>query len=164
MSPSPGSAEDTVLSRIISAVSTRMQSWMDRIIAQTTYTSEVHSGAGWQNILALNNYPFIGTPTIAIDGDSVSSDDLLFHAKSGLVEYIDVWPGGFGNITATYDAGYATTPTDIQDACITECMYEYKMQRKGDRIGETGSAAEAGGTSKYLVDAWQPQTLATMRR
>ena len=74
--------------------------------------------------LLLPAFPVIGTPTIKIDGETVTDWEIgrergILRRKSG------VWPDGLDNIRIKWTHGWAEIPADIQDAVLEQAETEY---------------------------------------
>lgn len=140
---------DSLLTRLISASSDYIQTWLNRQIALQSYT-ETRDGTGG-NRLMFANYPATGVTSLYIDG-------LLIPPSSG--PGVDGWVadqfkvslrGRYAfsrdvqNVTITYTAGFATTPTEIEQACVELVSRRFKDK---DRIGIT-SKGLAGETISF---------------
>src|SRR5579863_2695572 len=143
--------DDALLSRLISAASQFIQSWLNRQIAPGDWR-EVRDGTGGQR-LAFANFPVAGVLSLSIDGLEIPP------APSG---------GGYGagyvfspteltlrgyvftrraqNVIITYTAGYTATPPDITQACIELVCQRY---RERSRIGEVSRALGGGETVSF---------------
>jgi hypothetical protein len=139
--------DDGVLTRLVTAASTFIQTWLSRQIASQSY-DELRDGHGKQR-LPLANYPVTAITMVTVDGvaippapDTISPGYRLVNDHVILNGY---WfTRGMGNVEITYTAGYSSTPADIEQACIELCALKYRAR---DRIGLVSQAmGVAGGT------------------
>ena len=118
-----------------------------RRFAQTTHTTETHSGDGSKNLWVANP-PIISVSAVTIDNETVSEatdyDDydgyriepLVKGCKMpGLLYRSDGWDEGDQNIEVTYSGGYATIPYDIRRAAIMICRGWYDLYRYTETVG-----------------------------
>ena len=74
--------------------------------------------------LLLPAFPVIGTPTIKINGETVTDWDIgrergILRRKGG------VWPDGLDNIHIKWTHGWAEIPADIQDAILEQAETQF---------------------------------------
>jgi hypothetical protein len=149
------SVDDALLTRLITAASQFIQTWLQRQIAVTDWI-EIRDGNGGQR-LAFANFPVSQVWSLSIDGLTIPPAP----APGGIT-------GGFGagyvfsptelalrgyvftrraqNVSVTYTAGYAGVPPDIAQACIELVCQRY---RERARIGEVSKALIGGETVTY---------------
>jgi hypothetical protein len=149
------SVDDALLSRLVTAASQFVQTWLQRQIAVTDWI-EIRDGNGGQR-LAFANFPVSQMWSLSIDGLTIPPAP----APGGIT-------GGFGagyvfsptelalrgyvftrraqNVSVTYTAGYASVPPDIAQACIELVCQRY---RERARIGEVSKALISGETVTY---------------
>lgn len=155
--------DDALLQRLITAISTAIQSYLNRTIASTQYT-EAYSGSG-SDTLAIANYPIqsvqslvIAKATIAASADGflpgyIFDDRFLYligqsFYQGGLAPGVfPKWPPK--GVQITYTAGYATTPADLEQAVIEAIGLRFKER---DRIG-VQSKSLATETISYVLNA-----------
>ena len=149
---------DTLLSRLITACSAFIESWLNRTIAQANYT-ETRNGTGGAQMI-LDNYPVTAVSAVTVDGIAVpvrpplgagSSGVYTFNGSPGGYVFDDqsvmisggCFPRGFQNVVISYTAGYASTPADIEQSCIDMIGDWFRYI---DRIGKTSQAIEGQST------------------
>src|SRR5690242_13553606 len=64
-----GTTDDGMLSRLVTAVSTAIESFLSRSLAQATYT-ETRDGNG-RRALMLGNYPVTAVASVTVDGTAI---------------------------------------------------------------------------------------------
>ena len=140
--------DDGVLSRLITAASGFIQTWLNRQIASQSYT-ETRDGHGGR-VLVLANYPATAVSAVTINGvaippapDTVTAGYRLVNDSIILAGY--TFTRGYGNVEISYTAGYASTPPEIEQACIELCALKYRAR---DRIGLTSQAMGVAGSSQ----------------
>lgn len=160
---------DSLLSRLISASSAYMQSWMSRTIAQQTY-NETRNGLGG-NVMVLINQPIISVASVIVNGINIVArpplgpgastgygfgfnfDDTRIFLSGGAT-----FCKGFANVNVTYDAGFATVPPDLDQACV-EMVGDWFKYR--DRIGKLSEGIE-GQTISFARDQIPPRVLGVL--
>lgn len=136
-----GSADDALLTSLVSATSAALETIMNRTVNQTTYT-DVQDGNGRAQLLLVNR-PVILVSGVLIDGVAVPQA-VGFGAGWGLdgnVVYLRnrVFARGLRNVSVTYSAGWAVVPDDIKQATIETAALKYKQKE------------QSGYTSKSLA-------------
>ena len=143
--------DDGLLSRLISAASQFILTWLNRPIAAGDWR-EVRDGTGGQR-LAFANFPVSAVLSLSIDGLSIppAAEDGGFGAgyvftptELALRGY--VFTRRPQNVVITYTAGYAVTPPDIAQACIELVCQRYKERT---RIGEVSRSVGGSETVSY---------------
>lgn len=125
------SADDTLLSRLVSAQSRLIQSWLNRRIAPQAYT-EVRDGQGMgrgRYVMSLNNLPVYNVSSLKVSGIDIpqSADNGVLQPGYGF-DSKQVWLApvgpisnrfnssmfelihGVGNIVVKYNAGFMVLP------------------------------------------------------
>ncbi|HEX3861761.1 MAG TPA: hypothetical protein VHY35_08705 [Stellaceae bacterium] len=145
--------DDALLTRLITAASRFIQSWLSRQIAVGDW-QEVRDGTGGQR-LAFANFPVTAVLSLSIDGLSIppAPPDGGFGAgyvfsptELALRGY--VFTRRPQNVVVAYTAGYAETPPDIAQACVELVCRRY---RERTRIGEVSRAVSGGDTATFSL-------------
>ena len=149
--------DDALLTRLVSAASQYIQSWLNRSIVSADY-SEVRDGTGGET-LQFACFPVTDVATVTID------DHVVPHAPSTVAAgyafsstQLSVrgyrFTRGVQNIAISYTAGYAIVPPDIAQACVELVSLRY---RERGRIGElsrsVGGAETVAFSQKDLSNA-----------
>ncbi len=143
--------DDTLLTRLITAASQFIQSWLNRQIAPADW-QEVRDGTGGQR-LAFANFPVTAVLSLSIDGLEIppapsgggyGSGYVFSPTELALRGY--VFTRRAQNVIVTYTAGYAATPPDIAQACIELVCQRY---RERTRIGEVSRALGGSETVSF---------------
>lgn len=120
---------DDEFDKIVSRASKFIQSQTHRQLVETTY-EETIDGEGVKE-LYLSEYPVISVSSIVVDdttvydGSSQDGNDYYIYNDSGLIIRDIAWEEDYQNIVVTYDAGYATIPGDLEQACIELVAFKY---------------------------------------
>lgn len=143
-------ADDAIVARLITAESANVQSWLNRTIAIAPYT-ETRDGTG-NAVILLRHPPVISITSLAVDGLAVPAATGLTDtgyrlAGRKLLLNTAIFTRGLGNVTVTYQAGYATPPPDLEQAVIELIALRYKER---DRIGHS-SKSLAGETVAFFI-------------
>ncbi len=148
--------DDALLTRLVTAASQYIQSWLNRPIASADYL-EVRDGTGGQT-LQFACFPVIDVMSLTIDRQAIpragSSRAGYAFGPTQLSVSGYRFSRGLQNIVIGYTAGYSTIPSDIAQACIELVALRY---RERTRIGETsrslGGAETVAFSQKDLSDA-----------
>jgi outer membrane receptor for Fe3+-dicitrate len=156
--------DDALLTRLVSAASQFVQTYMNRTIPSASYT-EKRTGSG-SNTLALANYPVTAVNSLVIANVAISPssdgvqagyvfDDRFIYLignayaasafPGAAPNHFPKWPPKFVQIN--YTAGFASTPLDIEQAVLELVGLRY---REKNRIGQV-SEAIAGATTAYFI-------------
>ena len=146
--------DDQLLTRLVTAASQYIQTWLNRRIALADYL-ETRDGTGGRR-LEFGCFPVSAVSSLTIDGIEIpaaSSPATNTGVTPGYVfsttqlvlrEYI--FRRGAQNVTFSYTAGYATIPPEIAQACIELVALRY---RERTRIGEVSKSVGGGETVTY---------------
>jgi|GEM_PF-1428286 len=122
--------DDTLIQKILTRTSTWIQKYCNRVFIAADYT-EYYDGDGTKELL-VNQYPINSIASMYDDYDRVfGSDtaitvaDLVYYPEGRIVYPYNSFMRGQKNIKITYNAGYATIPADLEQACIKMVASEY---------------------------------------
>ena len=146
--------DDALLTRLITAASQYIQTWLNRQIAQSDYV-EVRDGTGGQR-LQFACFPVSAVLSLTIDGVTIPPAPPPSPSAGLTVGYVfsrtQLAVRGYyftrrtQNVVVTYTAGYPTTPPEIAQACIEMVTLRY---RERTRVGEVSRSAGGGETVTY---------------
>jgi len=175
------SAEDTLLQNLITRGSLQMLRWMNRDhIVATSYT-ENRDGNGALFMLP-RNFPLVSVSSVIVNGipipgamDQVSPgyvfDAYKIMLRGGSSAFYSLGPyssqyqyrftRGFQNVQLVYTAGYATVPSDLQQAAIEGFAYMY---RRRTHIGEDSNSASGEVTIGFSKDMLPGSVLLTLEQ
>jgi hypothetical protein len=145
------SGDDALLSRLITAVSAGILSWLNRTLASAAYT-ETRNGTGTKR-LVLTNYPVSAVASVTVDGVAVPSYNYVFD-QYGVQLASGTFSPGSGNVVVAYTAGYAEVPADIEQACIELVQLKYKRRLNPDVNSKT-----QGGETITFTSSEMPQSV-----
>jgi len=149
--------DDALLTRLITAASQFIQTWLNRQIAAQDWI-ELRDGPG--NALGPSDvryqfaaFPVSAVSSVVVDGVSIPPIPTVGPARAGylftptqLVIRGYAVPRKAGCVTLQYTAGYVVTPPDLAQACIELVALRY---RERSRIGEVARAVGGGETVSY---------------
>ena len=141
--------DDALLSRLITAASQYIQTWLDRRIAQVDYV-EMRDGTGGRH-MQFASFPASAVLSLTIDGIAIPPSDASW-TPGYVFSATEIALRGYSftrrakNVVLIYTAGFATTPPDIAQACIELVAQRY---RERARIGEVSKALGGGETVTY---------------
>lgn len=134
--PLTTTTDDALLTRLVTAASQFIQAWLGRTIAETAY-SETRNGLGGTRLF-LRHRPIVSVASVTVDGVAIApvagpgQPGYLFDDNSVYLAGT-AFTRGQQNVTVAYTAGYATTPPELEQACIALVALRYKER---DRIGQ----------------------------
>ena len=128
--------DDALLSRLITAASQYIQTWLNRQIPLADYV-EVRDGTGGHR-LQFGCFPVVTVQSLTVDGQTIlQAASSCAAGYSFSTSQLSVrgykFCRGAQNVVIAYTAGYATIPPDIAQACIDLVALRY---RERTRIGE----------------------------
>ncbi len=147
--PLTTTTDDALLTRLITAASQFIQTWLGRQIAPQSW-SETRDGDGGTR-LVFANAPVTAVASLTIDGLAIPpapnattpgyvfSPTVLYLRGSIIGPATDIYrfTRGVQNVAIQYTAGYAATPPEIEQACIELVGLRYKER---DRIGHVSKS------------------------
>jgi len=140
---------DDLLTRLITAVSDQMTVELGFSPKQSTVT-ELRNGHG-QKAMTLNRFPVISVTSVKVDGNTIPARPAVGSAgwvlSSGGVLQLDGYrfDEGVLNVELGYQAGYATVPSDIEQAVIKMVLLQFQDRK---RIG-VSSTSQAGQSVSF---------------
>lgn len=133
-------ANDAVLSALITNVSAAIESYCNRTFASTSYTETRNGQGGCRLFLA--NGPVTAVASVSVDGvaippapDALSSGYLVDANTVYLRGYC--FTRGVQNVMVTYTAGFAAVPGDVAQACIESVAAHFAKRDRIDKASET---------------------------
>jgi hypothetical protein len=141
--------DDALLSRLITAASQFIQTWLNRPIAQADYL-EVRDGTGGSR-LQFAVFPVTSVFSLTIDGIAIppSADPRAAgytYSATELALRGYIFTRRAQNVAFFYTAGFAAIPPEIAQACIELVALRY---RERSRTGEVSKALGNGETVTY---------------
>lgn len=143
---------DATLTRMITAFSNAVANYLNRDLGSQSYT-EIYDGTGG-TALMLRNYPIISVSSVQV-GDTVIPAQPGFNqngyvaGKNRLLLIGYSFDQGFQNIATTYTAGFATIPTDVEQAIIEWIADRYAAR---NRIGINSKSLQGENVTYSLKD------------
>lgn len=136
------SPQDPMLARLITAASRTIEAYIGRRIASQSYTEVRHGHGGVQ--MAFANTPVTAVSLVKVDGAAIPlSPDLghlgYFFSPTMLYLVGCSFTRGAGNVEIAYTAGYAATPSELEQACIELVALRFKER---DHIGQDSASMQ----------------------
>jgi hypothetical protein len=156
-----GATDDALLTRLVSAASTFVTTWLDRQLLQASYL-ETRSGKDTSTMAALQ-WPVTAVSSVTVDGVAITARTAFggsgFYFDSDFL-YLDgfSFTRGRANVQLAYTAGYTVVPFDVEQAVIEIIALRY---RERDRIGQV-SKNIAGEVVTFLVKDMPPSALSAL--
>jgi hypothetical protein len=154
----PPDSANAELQQLISAASGLICRYTGRSTFGPTAYTDTYDGAG-KNWMLLRQWPVLSVTTICLTERGVSttlSESTAFQLEAPipaggaqrltLVSPHLYFPRGRGNVQIIYQAGYATVPPDVAQACI-EAVGEAYQRR--NRIGQTSVSSQGQTTVAF---------------
>jgi uncharacterized phiE125 gp8 family phage protein len=145
-----GNSDDVLLTRLVTAASAYVETYISRKILTASYTETVDGNGGDRQIL--RNYPIQSVSAVTISG-AVIPISTAWNVAGYQNDDIGVTLIGYTfsrarrNVTVAYTAGFTTVPLDIEQCVLDMCSLRY---RERDRIGFV-SKSLAGETVTFMV-------------
>lgn len=146
--------DDALLTRLITAASQYIQTWLNRQIATADYL-ETRDGTGGQR-LQFACFPVSAVLSLSIDGITIPPAPPALPSTGLTAGYVfsptQLSVRGYyftrraQNVVFSYTAGYAMPPPEIAQACIELVALRY---RERTRIGEVSKSVGGGETVSY---------------
>jgi hypothetical protein len=142
-----------LVARVVTAASAQIQQFLSRTIAATSYSITLN-GTGGQCVM-VPDYPIISVSSVTVDFQAIPARNGRspgFVSNGDAAIYLDrpySFARGIQNVQLAFQAGYATTPPDVEMACLvlTKMMWESKD------FAATVSARAAGDHSLKFDNA-----------
>ncbi len=155
-----GNTDEALLTRLLTAASTFVETWCDRTLGVTAY-SEVRDGNGLNRITPYVR-PIVSVSGVTVDTTVVPAAPAFMQpgwwlAGKSILLFGYEFCRGNSNVLLSYSAGFATIPADISQAVIELVAMRY---RERSRIGLTSVHADGETTSYSLKD--MPAQVATI--
>lgn len=146
----PGNEDEALLGRLITAASGFIQTWCGRQFASQAWT-ETRDGHGGTRMAFLNT-PVTAVTGLVVSGEAIPAGDAwqtpgFYFSPTMLYLNGHRFRRGAGNVAIATTAGYATTPLEVEQACIELVGFKYRAL---DRIG-LASKSLAGETTSFVL-------------
>lgn len=148
---------DDAIQRLVTGASEFIQQYLSRDVVVLTYTAERYHGPGGSQ-LVMRNYPIVSVTQIVVSDQTgtalatYGAADCWFDDRSIYLNNGNTFVSGKGNISVTYQAGFATIPYGLAQATIELVALRWKER---DRIGHM-SKTLAGETVAFMVKDFPP--------
>ena len=149
--PSSDGTKDNLIIRKINQATLMIERYTGRKFKAADYT-EYYDG-GEKGELTLRNYPVnsiasFSDRNVTDNEDSFSSydtRDYFIDSTAGILQGIGSWWGGYDSWKIVYNAGYATIPDDLAEACASLAAY---LSNSNTSSGGTGIKSKQEGQRK----------------
>lgn len=150
--------DDALFTRLITAASTFIQSWLSSYVLQQSYT-ETRNGKD-THILNFANFPVTAVASVTIDGFAVPPSPGVNQAgyvfdQNQLYLYDHKFRRGIQNVTFSYIAGYVTVPLDIEQACIELVSLRYSEKNRIGQVSKSIGGEVVAFTQKDMAASTQ---------
>ncbi|MEY2859127.1 MAG: hypothetical protein RLZZ74_3440 [Cyanobacteriota bacterium] len=150
---------DDMVELFVNASSQHIEDYCNRKFALQSHV-EYHHGRS-SNMILLDQFPVISITELRIDPNSVFTDsntlkDATTYALGDFKNTLiltdgSIFPKGYHNIRATYTAGFAAIPSNLQMACLWFCTWYHRM-REGQNIGRSNKSKD-GESAQWAQEA-----------
>lgn len=138
---SSDTSKDNLIIRKINQATRAIENYCGRRFLLTTYTDEAYNGTYTDQII-LKNRPVVGTPSLSVrdtnlnedDFDTVDANIVFTDASAGILNLDFRAVGRWSAYKVTYQAGYATIPEDLAEACASLACF-YVQNADGSDVG-----------------------------
>ena len=148
------------LQRLITATSGWIQNYISRTIRSLSY-NETRDGTGGTR-LVLRNVPVTAVASLVIDGQTIPASP-GYGLRGYIFSETAIMLRGYtftmdsGNVQISYTAGFASTPGEMEQACLELCALRWKER---DHIGHVSKTI--GGETVTFIIADMPESVKTM--
>lgn len=166
MTPGANANADSLLTRLITAACAWIEgpSCLSRTIGAATYSRRFSGLGANSQAMMLPEYPVISVSSVTIDGaavpeapDSQSNGYLFDDYQVYLIGY--EFTRGRLNVSISWQAGYESVPSDIEQACIHLVAARFKEK---ERIDEKSKVIQGMNVTFSLTDMPAPVASALM--
>lgn len=143
--------QDNLLIRKINQATVMIERYCGgRRFKSTAYTDEEYDATNTDQ-LSLRQYPIIEFTSLSSrDGttndnswSTVDSEHYFVDNSSGVLDLLFNASGRWNRYKVTYQAGYATIPADLQEACVTLAAYLYENSTSGSGVKKKQEGARS---------------------
>ena len=161
--------DDALLTRLITAASQYIQTWLNRVIAIADYI-EVRDGTGGQR-LQFGCFPARAVLSLTIDGIAIPPAPPASPSTGLTAGYVFsstqlalrgyYFTRQIQNVVVSYTAGYSVTPPELAQACIDLVALRYRERM---RVGEVSKAIGGRETVNYSQKDMSASTLTLLQQ
>jgi len=152
--PIADTTKDTRVTRLINFASALIESYCERKFEFQTFT-EFHDGRN-NNQLLLRQWPAQKPSSVSVSNAWEYNDGVVDSSIYDVVEETTLvlrsgfFSSGYRNVKVVYQAGYATIPYDIQEACLMLVLL-FEQKRNDKRVG-VNSKSKQGENISFVED------------
>lgn len=165
-------SEDAMLTALVSAASTQIENYCNRIFAQASYT-ETRNGND-AGAIFVRQFPIVSVQSVVVSGLVVpaATDTTSFgytfdeeriyirrdrwDAPARVSGYPVRFERGVQNVVLQYTAGYATIPADLVQACVELVGWKRAKRERLDKTSETLGNQQ---TQAFKLDGMPPSVI-----
>lgn len=143
--------DDAVIGSLVTACSQYVQTWMNRRILTGQY-DETRNGNG-KHFMMVQEFPVTKVTAVNINGRDIAPSNGLTEPGYFFKDRVIFLRGGYtfdrgiGNVSISYEAGYAKCPEDLAQSVAEMVAHRYKER---DRIGHA-SKSIGGETVAFTI-------------
>lgn len=141
-----GAGSDTRLNTLIAAATLQIEGYCGRILAQRTVTELLDADDAYSAIV-VSRFPIISLTSVKFDDVAQTVGDFRASKSSGVLRVAAGGTFPIGLLEFVYEAGYATIPVPIGEACIRLVAALYNSN--GQAIGVKSETVEGVGSVTY---------------
>lgn len=145
----------------LTRASNRFRGAVHHPVHVVTDDEEEHDGTP-RSSLALDAFPVIGTPTVTIDGATVT--DFSVTRKSGRLRRRVGWGDEFQTVIVTYSHGFAKIPAGIRAAVLDQAEAIFNTDAGLSQMGAAGEQATFGTAHTVGVTAQWSEAVSAHQR
>ncbi len=154
---------DDLLASLVTAASRLVCNYTGRPMFDVLTYAEDYDGTG-QGCMLLRQWPVVSVRSIGF-GPAVLAEGFRLEpplpggGNQRLSLSAGVFPRGRGNVSVTYDAGYAATPPEVAQAVVELAGERFRTR---DRIGQTSKTLGGQETAAFSLAAMSPAVAAML--
>jgi hypothetical protein len=157
--------DDALITRLVSAASQFVQKYIHRQIAVAPYTDVRNGNDQWEMVLA--NWPIVSVTSVTVNGNVIAAAPAMVPGGVPTVGYLNDeetvylygsrFYRGVQNVQIVYEAGYAETPIEIEQAVIELIALKYTGRQ---HMGQNSKSIQGEVISYFTGD--MPRETQTM--
>lgn len=161
----PGSNDDKLLQRLLSAASVAIENWLSRDVKSQAYT-EFFDGTGGR-VLVMPQNPVTAVASVTINGNAIPAGNVTtagyYFTDTAIILTGYSFTRGNANVVVVYTAGYATIPYDLEQACIGLVQYWMGDRQRNGEVSRSMGGQTISYSQKDMPE-WVKTTLMQYRR
>lgn len=149
-----GTSQDNLIRRYINRATMAIETFCnlsrDHHFKETTYTDEVYTSPGGNQltllmrpVTAITSFKRHQSPESDASYENVESDLYYKDLSAGIINLLFNTSTSFGGYQVTYTAGYSTIPDDLREACVSLVSFYLENGTSGTNVKKKQEGARS---------------------